>query len=227
MKNIMKNRILGFLRFIFLEKIFIKKLFLNILADNLKDSQTILELGAGKDSYLKKIKGPRKTAAIDIHSPALQIAREHNVHDWYIKSDVRDLRKIIKPQSFDAVVAFDLIEHLTKTEGYKLIENMCRVSRKKVIIYTPNGFLPQPAIDGNPFQKHLSGWEFAEMKQMGFKVYGMNGFRQLRGSFALPKLRPYVFGLFISNLSWLLLKMIGKDNLSFSILCIKDIHNKK
>lgn len=219
----MKKKFRQFLRFIFLEKLFVKKLFYNVLEGNLENSEAILELGAGKDSYLNKIKNSFKITAVDIDESSLKTAREGHVYDYYIKGDVRKLSEIVKPKSFDAVVAFDLIEHLTKDDGRRLIENMCRVSRGKVIIYTPNGFLPQPVYDNNPFQEHLSGWDFEEMKQLGFKVYGVNGYRKLRGCFALPRIKPHVLGMFISNLSWLFLKITGQDELSFSILCIKEI----
>ena len=61
----MKKKVLRFLRFICLEKIFVKKLFFNILEENLENSKTILELGAGKDSHIDKIKRLFKITAID------------------------------------------------------------------------------------------------------------------------------------------------------------------
>ncbi|MCU0285014.1 MAG: class I SAM-dependent methyltransferase [Acidobacteria bacterium] len=223
----MKKMIRHMLGFIFLEKVFNKTFFFNILAEQLANSETILELGAGKNSYLDKLQKPFIITAIDIDRSSLDIAAENNVYDYYIKGDVTKLPSLVAPKSFDAVVAFDLIEHLTKADGRRLIEDMCHIALEKVIIYTPNGFLHQPASKDNPFQEHRSGWDFAEMKQLGFQVYGINGYRKLRGNYAVPRIKPQVLGLFISNLSWLFLAITGRDKSAFSILCIKDVNNAR
>ena len=43
---------------------------------------------------------------------------------------------------------------------------MEKVARKKVIVFTPNGFVPQRPYDGNPFQEHLSGWSVDEIHEL-------------------------------------------------------------
>ncbi|MBN2350333.1 MAG: class I SAM-dependent methyltransferase [Bacteroidales bacterium] len=212
------------LAFLFAEKFFTRVLFLRVIDNALKDCKTILELGSGKSSCLTLLKKEFHKTALDISDSAILASQEMCVYDDYIKGDVRNLENYVKKKSFDAVVAFDLIEHLKKKDGYELIHQMTEVAKKAIIIYTPNGFLRQDPFDNNPYQEHLSGWDYEEMQKMGFKVYGINGFKKLRKEFSYTKIRPAVFGNFISNLSWIILILLDKQNLSFSILAVKKIN---
>lgn len=72
------------------------------------------------------------------------------------------------------------MEHLSKTDGKIMIEQMEKVARKKIILTTPNGFLPTYAgPDDNPTEIHLSGWTVDELRKLGFNIYGLNGLKAL------------------------------------------------
>jgi hypothetical protein len=86
-----------------------------------------------------------------------------------------DLDKTFSPKSFDCVLALDLIEHLEKEEGFQLISMMEKIATKRVIIFTPNGLLPQQEFGGNRLQIHKSGWSVEEMREKGFRVIGILG----------------------------------------------------
>ncbi|MDF1549851.1 MAG: class I SAM-dependent methyltransferase [Bacteroidales bacterium] len=209
---------------IFFEELFFYYNFLKPIESEFQDVETVLELGAGKSTYLSKLKNKNITiSAIDAFQDSLEIAKKNNVYRHYYCGDVRDIDKIFKNNKFDAVVAFDLIEHLEKEDGYKLIEKMEKIAVKKVVILTPNGFIPQDAFDGNPFQKHLSGWQYEEMKELGFRITGVNGYHRLRGMYSKPVIRPSILGTFISNLSWLIIKVIRLEAKSFAIICFKNV----
>ena len=191
----------NFLKTVFLEDFFNDLLFYNLLKKCFENVQTVLELGAGKDSYINFKDKDYKITALDLHKASIEKSKEHNNFDEYILGDAREINEIFKDRSFDVVTAFDLIEHFEKTEGYHLLEDMVRGSPGvRVIVFTPNGFAPQSATDDNPFQEHKSGWTYQEMKKSGFKVYGVNGFTNLHGMYAVPKIKPREFGNFISNL---------------------------
>lgn len=201
----------------------IRKYFLNKLESSLSDCTKVLELGAGKFSYLRSLKKKFHITAFDIDQKSLDIAKGDNVYDQYVRGDVTKISDHFSENSFDCVVAFDLIEHLEKEDGLVLIKNMEKIAKKRIVIYTPNGFLFQDVIDGNIYQKHISGWSYHEMKVNSFRVYGINGLKVFRGPLALPRIRPGFIGYFLSNLSWIMLKVLGLDKFAFSILCIKDI----
>ncbi|HEU4719048.1 MAG TPA: SAM-dependent methyltransferase, partial [Bacteroidia bacterium] len=118
-------------------------------------------------------------------------------------------------------VASDLIEHLEKEDGYRLIEMMEKLAAKKVVIFTPNGFLEQREYDGNKYQVHLSGWDVEEMEKLGYKVKGINGWKPLRGEFAVIRWWPKVFWGRISLLTQK--RMETRPKKAFAILCTKEI----
>ena len=51
---------------------------------------------------------------------------------------------------------------------------MEKTARKKVILVTPNGFIPQYNRD-NKLQAHLSGWTVEDFTNRGYKVEGIYG----------------------------------------------------
>lgn len=84
-----------------------------------------------------------------------------------IQVDWAQAMKIFPPRSIDTIYLIDVIEHLPKKEGKKLIKLAEQIARKQIIIFTPYGFMPQEhtdgkdawGMDGASMQVHLSGWE--------------------------------------------------------------------
>jgi len=145
-----------------------------IIFKEIKDCKTILDLGCGKDSFLKKFKGMKKLVGVDIFKPYIKEARGRNTHDCYIVGDITQIE--FKPKSFDVVIAIQVLEHIEKEKGLMLIEKM-KEWGKKVIVSVPNGFLEQEEYDNNPFQEHKSSWYSEELEKLGFKVYGLSGLK--------------------------------------------------
>ncbi len=65
--------------------------------------------------------------------------------------------------AFNAVLLIDAIEHMSKQEALDVSALAETWASKRVIINSPNGFVPQSTLDANPLQKYLSGWSFTEM----------------------------------------------------------------
>ena len=116
---------------------------------------------------------------------------------------------------------FEFLEHLSKEDGQKLIAIMEKLAKKKVIIFTPNGFLPQKEFDGNTYQAHLSGWEVEEMKAKGYRVLGMSGWKKMKGERAELKWWPKKFWERIGLFTEPILFHFPKH--SFEILCVKEL----
>jgi hypothetical protein len=124
---------------------------------------------------------------VDSHQPSIDKSRAAGIHHGYRCMNILDVGKEFAPRSFDCVIALDVIEHLTKDEGLRLLDAMESIARGRVVIFTPNGFLQQPAEPDNPHQLHVSGWTPAEMRARGYRVIGVGGWRPLRGPYALPR----------------------------------------
>lgn len=176
-------------------------LYYRVLERELADCKTVLDVGCGSNSPLRKIKKTFWSEGIDIYRPAIVESKKNGMHDSYKVADARKLRKLYEPKSFDAIVALDIIEHLKKEEGERLLSEMEEIAKKKIILLTPNGFYKHDSGNANPYQIHKSGWIGEELKKWGYKVYGLRGLKWLRGKYAEIKYKPWLFWGFLSFLS--------------------------
>jgi 2-polyprenyl-3-methyl-5-hydroxy-6-metoxy-1,4-benzoquinol methylase len=73
----------------------------------------------------------------------------------------------LSDQSYDLVWMGDVIEHLPKEEGFRLVRQLMRISRHCVVISTPSRFVEQSALMGNDHERHLSHWVAADFHSFG------------------------------------------------------------
>ncbi len=94
----------------------------------------------------------------------------------------------IQDNSFDVVLAFDVLEHLEKSQGYLLLYEMDRVGRDSQIVFTPTGMLWQPPSRNNPHNAHISGWYPKELRSLGWRHQtGLMGFKWLMAPYGAQK----------------------------------------
>jgi hypothetical protein len=73
---------------------------------------------------------------------------------------------VLPEKSVDSVFLLDVIEHLEKEEGSRLLAATERITRGQIVVFTPLGFMPQPrtgapdawGLGGDEVQEHKSGW---------------------------------------------------------------------
>ncbi len=196
-----------------------------ILQREMRDCSTLLDLGCGPTSVIKFLQIPW-SVGVELHVPYIRETVKERIHNEYVLADVRAVQ--FREKCFDCVLASDVIEHLSKEEGYELIRKMKSIARKKIIVTTTNGFIRSEAIDGNPFQIHRSGWNVSELKGLGFKVWGLTGLKHIRERSKLPshgdvletvRFRPRPLWLLIAEateiLTWYMPEM------SFELFCVK------
>jgi len=172
----------------------------SFLAQNLFDCNSILDLGCGNNSPLQYFPHMSSRACgIDIFYPYLKESQIKGVHRKYILANILNI--CIKTKSFDCVLALDLIEHLEKEEAFELINTMESIARKKVIIFTPNGFLQQKPYDGNQYHIHKSGWVCEDLEKLGFTPFGFFGLKGLRGEYCKIKFKPRFFWFIVSEMT--------------------------
>jgi len=139
-----------------------------------KRSQSILDIGCGKGGPMENInkRGKFYTVGVDAFAPYLKECKAKGVHQEYVLCDIKNLP--LRNKSFDIVLCIEVIEHLEKEDGRKLLQAMEKIARRQVIISTPVGVWRQKDIDKqlNPYQKHRAVWFPGELRSLGYKVRG-------------------------------------------------------
>ena len=199
-----------------------------VLKLELKDCESVLDLGCGPDSPLQYCSNVQHSVGVEAFQPYLEESKKKQLHSEYVSKKIRDLD--FEENSFDAVIMLEVIEHLEEQEGLEVLKKLEKWARKKVIISTPNGFFPQKAVDNNPMQVHLSGWDIPKIKSLGFNRFkGLAGLKYLRAEidhdtmgddlFISIKYKPKFFWFIIATLSQILTYRL--PNLAFGLFCVK------
>lgn len=188
---------------------------------------TALDVGCGEGSRLTPFRPPLRTTGLDAHPRALERAERGGAHDFYVRADILEesaesLLEKCGGRKFDLVALYDIIEHVPKRRGFELLEKCEQLSRKYVLVQTPNGFLEQGPEFGNEFQRHLSGWFPHDFEGLGYKVYGSTGTKLLRGYAAGPRFNFYGWQT-CDVLLARLLRVHKNPRRAFSLLAVKDV----
>lgn len=197
------------------------------LQNELKDCETVLDLGCGPSSPLQFCKNIKYSLGVEAFKPYLKKTKEKGIHTEYLNEKIEKLN--FPEKSFDAVIMIEVLEHLPETGGLQILARAEKWAKKKVIVSSPNGFVPQKEVDQNPYQKHLSGWDYKKMKNLGFRVKGLAGLKILRQEvqdetmgdnlMTSIKYRPRFFWFLIAALSQSLTYHFPR--LSFELLSVK------
>ncbi len=193
-----------------------------LLSEAIGDAATLLDVGCGSSSPIQYL--PRRfdrVVGVDGFQPSLDRARTLGCHHELIRMELLDIGSRFPAKSFDCVVALDVIEHFEKQDGLRLLDMMEGIARRRVAIFTPNGFLPQGEFDNNPYQLHRSGWSVSEMQDRGYRTIGVSGWKPLFGDYATVRFRP--------TWLWTRVALITRPvferwpSQAFQILCVKEL----
>lgn len=196
-----------------------------VLRNELRGIRSVLDIGCGNG-----VKQPLRDAryrgyaiGVDIHTDSVKKSKYLRTHTRVLCLDITKNWGRFRDKSFDAVTAFDFIEHLSKDEGSKLISQAERIARKKIIFLTPNGFIRQNVrLRGESrWNKHRSGWSEREFSQFGFRCIGVGGLKTIRGEKAAIRLRPWTLWQLVANVSQSVLWRF--PSLCYHLIAVKDL----
>lgn len=169
--------------------------------------KTVLDVGCG-DGEIMSIIGEKKwkVTGIDIFPESLKQAKATGMYKELIKGDlIKECEKLIRQKKkYDLVFCSQVIEHITKKDGQKLIELADKLAKKKIYFGTPLGFMHQPHvfIKGNPHQHHKSGWELEDFRKKGYTVHGV-GFKPIWSESGLARTNNKLFELILTIVGYL------------------------
>jgi len=156
-----------------------------------------IDLGFADATWLRFSPFEGERIRIESLEAALRLTSEEKVLDSAALSDIR--RLALPPGSADAVLCFDVLEHVPKEEGQIVLRLIQTLARRVVVLGVPNGFIEEVSADGN--KCHVCGWEAPELRAEGFEVHGFMGLKNLRGDFARISRKPHLFWWLVSKLS--------------------------
>ncbi len=156
----------------------------------LTSHDTVLDIGCGimqatTDILHRKFGGRgnegmlrcKKITGTDIHPPYLTEIRNRYKDIETLNLSVEDTCKIMGPGQFDIVLCLDVLEHLEQAAIPMVIDNMQRIAKKKVIVYTPSRFTTNEIhaddawnMGPNDYQLHRSFIDPSFLESKGFKI---------------------------------------------------------
>jgi len=203
-----------------------------ILRHHIGNPNTILDLGCGDGSLMAVLSQGKnwQIVGIDIYEDSLNRAKSKKIYQKLIKGDVltsvRSLGKSSK--KYDVVFFSQVIEHIQKNKGEKVLNEIEKLAINKVIVGTPKGFMKQPQefLGDNPHQIHQSGWVKGDFQSRGYKVFGI-GFLPIWSEFGLARTKNKLHFALYTLTAYLLSPVIYFfPRLGAGLLCIKDINEK-
>lgn len=151
-----------------------------------KQCSSILDVGCGFGEPMAEARAPNKngrfySVGLDRFLPAIKACKRTDKHTAYVLCDARFLP--IKQKAVDAILCFEVIEHLNKSDGFNLVREFDRIARCQIILSTPVGFLPLVlGHKENQSDIHLCGWFPSEFRKLGYCVRGINGLKCVSGA---------------------------------------------
>ena len=182
---------------------------------------SVLDIGCGAAPTMRQLGVPRP-CGLEGYRPSYEEAKRRGTQDEITFGDVRDVSRLFNRAQYDGCTALDLIEHLSKDDGMNLISDLERIATKRVVFFTPNGFLPQKHAKSDDLEEHLSGWEPDEMRKLGYEVIGLLGPKSMRGEYHGLKGRPKAFWAVASLLGHLIWTRSHPEKAA-AILCVKSL----
>lgn len=146
----------------------------------------ILDLGCGyghwghllKTHYTSLRSEPTHVTAVDIFEGNVEFCQRLGLYDAVIQQDVVAYLSALPAGSFDTVIATELIEHFTREDGTRMLEEIERVTAKVAILSTPNFAAyrggGETMVGFNEWEHHLSQWTKADFAQRNYKVFGLS-----------------------------------------------------
>jgi len=198
-----------------------ERMFRRALERALAGCRSVLDVGCGRASPLASTGYAGFKVGIDIARADLAEARRSGTHDQLVRADVARIGDLVRPKSFDAVVCLDVIEHLEREQALALLATLESLARRRVVVFTPNGFVPQPPTADNPYQEHLSGFTTSDLRERGYTVRGMHGLWFVFGAFGETRLAPGALWRRVADVSAPL--VYRAPRLAFGLLGVKSL----
>lgn len=121
---------------------------------NMSGAKTVLDVGAGSGTYseaLSKAGVSVNIDAVEVWKPYIEEFGLSDKYDNVYEVDVRNHDNF----KYDVVIFGDILEHMTEDEALAVWDKVSKQA-KSAIIAIPIIHYHQPAINGNPYEEHIT-----------------------------------------------------------------------
>jgi hypothetical protein len=162
-----------------IERIFRKIIYFNrllilkrVFSDDLKSIIDIGSRDVSPEVHFLRLKGEKKYfVALDLNKRFIIEAKKKGYYNECVLADAT--RMPFTDKSFDAVLCFEVIEHIDKQVGKEMLHTFDQIARGLILVSTPVGFMRSPS--KCPLDVHRSGWLPDEFRRRGYTVRGVIG----------------------------------------------------
>jgi len=144
-------------------------------------TDTVMDFGCGLMALTRHLQC-KKIYGFDIWQPYINQLKDEIKDERFVfkQMDIPKEIHTLDDKCIDISLAIDVVEHFEKPEALYVIKHMERIARKRIIIFTPLGFLKQEDGSGwgkdNPqHQKHRCGFTHSEFHELGYKTIQRKG----------------------------------------------------
>lgn len=137
----------------------------------------ILEVGCAKGYLGYRIRGEKTgdptILGLDIWIPYIKDIKEFHFTYAHLYNDliIADARYMpFRDHVFNLLIASEILEHLTRRDGFELLNELERICNNRIITSTPSRFIEQGEIDDNPYQRHISLWKEEDLIKLGYET---------------------------------------------------------
>jgi predicted TPR repeat methyltransferase len=128
----------------------------------------ILDIGAGSGTYIKLIKEENNVCStaewvgVEVWKPYIEKYNLLSRYDRIINEDARTIDWSTQGK-FTVALAGDILEHMTKDEAIKLVDELMEIT-DILLISIPIVHWPQDEYDNNPYEVHVKpDWSHDEV----------------------------------------------------------------
>jgi ubiquinone/menaquinone biosynthesis C-methylase UbiE len=148
--------------------------------DATKRGESLLSLCCGIGLELEGLRTESVTA-VDVVPQYLEQVKWRCPQAECICADALTFIRFCSNDKYDVISIIDGIEHMAKRDGRKLIKQMKRVVKERILLFTPQGPHDDGYLRNEPHnawgiegadepQRHLSGWTQRELEALGFTL---------------------------------------------------------
>lgn len=137
-------------------------------------TESLIDLGCGRGvigALCRIYRDPHQLVGVDSFEASVKFCERFNFYDKCLLHNLENMPLPFKEKEFEVATCIEVIEHLPKKSGEKLLFEIERIA-KTVIVTSPTVFYKQSEYDANPCQKHLSLWTIRDFQRRGYKVFG-------------------------------------------------------